>query len=297
MDHYTHSQGPFGHLDCQENPYDLGPAVRRIMAAETSTLSHMPKDAPLVIIMGEYHEAQGHALLQKAVLMAHAQLREKSDGWNFAFGYESPHDYISKYTGEAEHDPDGHKAINLRHRFHAGAGRTAHLDLLDYCVRENISVSFNDSARDQEHIDCREPFTRTVIEKYFPSLVGKTPPLRAGDNRGIAISNLCMVEKAIEHIQRTQARIYIQHCGQGHVFGATDEGYAFEESLSSRFRERGIEILPVICNYEHAREYIPAEAESLFGQSVILSYNERAPDEIPFEDARRSIGFQSGLAL
>lgn len=297
MYHSMPSQAPFGHLDCQENPYDLRPMVRRIMEAESFVLDRLPSDVPLVIIIGEHHESQGHALLQKAVLMAHAALRGKSEAGNFAFGYEAAHDYAFKYSGETPHDPNGCMAIDLRRRFHSGLARAAHQDLLDYCVDARISVSFNDVAVDHGKINYRDPFSRSIVKDYNPALLHKTPPDRAEDYRGLAISNLCMVEKAIRHIERTQARVYIQQCGQSHVFGDVGEQHTLQDSLSIRFLESGFEILPVICNYERAREYIPTEAEALFDQSVIISYNDIAPSAIPFEDVRRGIGFQSNLDL
>ena len=288
---------PFGHLDCQENPYDLRPMVRRIMEAESFILDRLPRDVPLVIIIGEHHESQGHALLQKAVLIAHAALRGKSEAGNFAFGYEAAHDYAHKFSGSPIADPHGSQAINLRRRFHAGSARKAHQDLLDYCVDAKISVSFNDVSCDHGRIDYRDPLSRAIVKEYNPTLLQKTPPERGADYRGLAISNLCMAEKAMHHIERTQARVYIQQCGQSHVFGDINERYRFEESLSIRFLERGAEILPVICNYEIAQDYIPEQAEALFDQSVILSYNDMAPDAIPFEDVRIGIGRQSGLNL
>ena len=297
MLHDPISYNPFGHLDCQENPYDLRPMVRRIMEAESSILDRLPPDRQLVIIMGEHHGAQGHMLLQKAVFMAHEKLRGESDAGNFAVGAEYSHDYIARYTGKEIDDPHGHEAIEVRRHYYMGCAYAAHKDVLDYCVDKKISVSFNDAACRNEIIDYNEPFTREIVRRYSPGMLERGPVNRGGDPRGIAISNLCMVEKSIEHINRTQARVYLHTCGQAHVLGASDTNYPFEESLSARFLERGFEILPVICNYEMAQHYIPAEAERLFSQSILLSHNEYGSEEILFKDLRRAIGFQSGLDL
>ena len=297
MRHDSVSTSPFGHLDCQENPYDLRPMVRQIMEAENWLLDRLPPDRPLVIIMGEHHDSQGHKLLQKAVLMAHEEMSGQSKAGKFAFGYENYHDYVHRFTGKRIDDPNGCEAVKTHRTYFMGDIHKAKQDLLDYCVDKNISVGFNDVSCTGQKIDYTDPFTREIVSKHYPELLKKTPPDRSSNRRGHAISNLCIVEKALEHMQRTQARVYIQQCGQAHVFGCKELGYPIEESLSKRFKERGAEILPVICNYEIAEEYIPDEAQEFLERSVILSHNEIAPGIIPFDPVRRGIGIQSELNL
>jgi len=221
------------------DPFDLRPVVKKIMDMENMILDRLPPDQKLVILVGEYHMNMTHILLIQAVIQAHKQVPHR-----FALGLELPHDNIDfidvlmeteTLTNEKPH------IINAMDSYNA---------LFKFCRTQEIDVRFNDLARtDDFRMDADDEMTANIIRKHgLPRDVSPHEcPIDTRTILGMKLRNIGIVENAISHIKKSDARIYIQHCGENHVFGSKLrlENYPYEESLTSLFHQHGFAVLAV----------------------------------------------------
>lgn len=304
---------PVWDIDCRATPYDLRPAVSAIMMASNWLLEQLPEDQTLIILMGERHRSQTHTLLQKYLLKSLCNQAVKTPEKTFAFGFEGDHNYAFKKQSLKDtflsfigyERPTDQRAISAFIRDVAHAKEKA--DFFKFCAHEKISVRFNDIANINRSIlspiDQTDAFSLNLIRKNRPDLVGKNI-LRGNTSDGIALSNLAIVEKAIEHVRETTCRIYIQQCGLSHLFGRKKhiddfldmglfkhirEEYAYADSLSARFKERGFTILPVSPNFE-SHEHIPDESEVDLRQTIkIVGLEEGDRNVVAFDKLQKKI--------
>ncbi len=236
---------PIHLVDCQDNPFDLSPAVNAIMKAENWLLERMPDDQPLVIIMGEIHEMASHVALQQAVLKAHLEQLQDKPQRTFSFGAESP---------KTENNDDFVSEFDMSCRKNNEDANLANIHLYNFLSRHKISFSNNDIPYFWTErglvIDTDESeFAQYIVKKYAPAEMQDRAIYRQSDYRdsslGIALSNRAIVENALVHLERSQSKIYIQKTGLSHVFGEGCCCHKFEDSLVNRFEEAGCTVLPV----------------------------------------------------
>lgn len=171
-----------------------------------------------------------------------------------------------------EADPDGQKMLKLCFKHIAMYG--AMNPVLKFCYQHNVSVSFNDIASDQDYLDCGENeasklfsivdqsdgLSREMIQRYAPHLINETI-YRSSEApemdmiAGIMLSNRTMVHNAMAHIKRSQAKIYIQHCGLAHVAGdahflkGVTVNLPYKESLHRYFTQAGCCVISYGATY------------------------------------------------
>lgn len=221
------------------DPFDLRPVVKAIMDAENMILDRIPPDQKLVILMGEDHSCQTHTLLLQALLQAHKQAAHPT-----ALGLEGSHniDWLNEPL-----PPDDSETTS-------GAA------LLRFCKTQKVDVRFNDLARGEKLspdgttfqqtaiLDRGDEMTENIIFRHA-SLSYDDLPIHCESLLGIALRNIGIVENAISHNKKSDARIYVQHCGRGHVFGSRSDGHPYKASLTSLFHRHGFAVLAV-CSYD-----------------------------------------------
>lgn len=300
--------------------YDLRPAVRAIMGAENWILKRLPAHQKLVVILGEFHENYMHALLQKAVLEAHDKQARHYASRQFAFGIEMRHNYpelIREHMG-LDRDPTMAETLSaIIRRNIENNTRWEMSSLLRTCLNLNLSVGFNDVAHygpvesagkpRWAEINQEEPFTRDLILRHAPGKLNipafryVDENYRGSDRSGLALSNICMAERSIAHMEETGARIYVHVAGMAHALGNTKGGFhPYEESLSAQFLKRGCAVLPVLPNIEKWEGHLPRNAEDMLAHSVTIA-NMRVPcgpdTAHAFESIRYFVNMDSGYGL
>ena len=235
-------------IDVEDNRLDLRPIVQAIMAAENWILDRIPEDQKLVVILGEDHSLMWHTALQQAVISAHLAAAERRKGRNFAFGYELPHN--NAVSAASDDNPDWADEGNK--------------NLFRFCLEQGVNLQFNDVSHYQDGYDLvfdqQDAFTRDIIAKHAPeSLDQKLYRLTANHNysAGLKLSNIAMVAKAGEHMQRTDARIYLQDCGYSHALGDYDFKHSYDDSLAAFFKRAGFAVLTVFPSIDHYPDDIP----------------------------------------
>ncbi len=303
-------------VDCREKPYDLRPALNAIMAAENWILERIPPEQKLVIVIGENHIAQSHALLQSTLLKQHSQKMRAKNAPKFAYGMEYPSNFLqeyNKYTQAFGYPTDierFHKESNLN-------GSMDHLkamlnfikmesakNILELCLKEKIPTGFNDIAIARSYfnygimdpIDQTDSLTKNLVQEHYPHLAGKN--IGRVEDPGINLRNLAMVENAMAHMEQTDSKVYIQHCGAHHIagFDRIEETYTY--SLTKLFQERGVAVLPVFLEFAATKEVLPDAAAESIPQSVRITGMDSARSyKMSFETAKRHICSASKLDL
>ena len=312
-----------GHLqiiDNSQSPLDLRPVVAAIMEAENWILERIPPDKKIVLIAGEVHNDYMHSFLWQALLKAHALQRAQNSDLSFALGYERPKNYTfekSAMAGEKTFSPNtqGYKVERVR----------KYEDLRDLAAKENISMSSNDisvipkprlvkykifgktvlnETVIMSYINQDDPFSKSIVEKYRPDLLGKevlrsSPVPRILDPKkefferdGIELSNCAIVVNAIAHMQETNVRIYIQQCGQYHATGFRTAGSkAYAKSLSRKFQEAGCHVLPILP-VENLRGFygeLNLDSRCRLDEFMMVTGNRALYDEFIDYDAAKQI--------
>lgn len=286
-------------IDCRSND-DIRVPVKALMKAENWLLERMPEGQKLIILIAEQHDLQSHVLFEHAVLQEHLKQFRANPKRSIAFGAEVEHNYLRKHTRVDIPDPDGRQGMALFNKSRQGwRSLEARQAVFDLCLRENISVGFNDMADVQLgnalYIDQSDPSTRSIVERHRPDLTGKNvrrsePSSTSIGASGFDLSNIAIAENAMAHMERSGSSIYIQACGTSHVMGFTTRRYSYEGSLSALFRKHGHEVLCVSLSHETVEGTIPAEAREESDRSFKVSnMNYYRDDRIPYPEARSKI--------
>lgn len=291
---------PPAEVDCSERPYDLRPALQAITSAENWFLERIPAEQTLVVLIGEDHPYQSHTFLQTALLKDHARKLQEKEFPAFAFGIEVPNNILQNHNERTEpssdpHSPERHLDAIFGEQSIAPSTKM----FLQTCSEQSISVNFNDIAtKDLRYshsvIDQTDQSARAIVRKYYSDLKGKAVPrefCNDGQEFGIKLSNLAIVENAINHMQRPDAkgtRIYIQNCGALHVTGLTD-----------LFQKRGFAVLPVFLSFDdEIKAAIPESFADKLEQSVRISGLAPARQvAMTFDEAKKKIERASKLNL
>ena len=213
-------------IACPEGSFDLRPIVNVLEADIENALA--TTDGNIIVLMGEEHKTSAHILMQKLLL---ARLHKK--GIPFAFGFEYPHNALDTTLkalanswpddlGPADlsqADQDGEATLKTMLAFTIDTmAPDTRASLMGFCLKNNISTRFNDAACDDDG-----NLTPENIDPKSPA--------------GMAVRNIKMVANAKAHMRAKSVRLYIQHCGNKHIFGCTEKRYAYSTSLYSLFSQ------------------------------------------------------------
>ncbi len=238
------------HVFCK-NPYD---PRRALDVLEAEIKRRTQGGRPLVVLMAEYHAMPTRVALKQCLL---GRLLASSS--SFAYGMEKSRDLLDKMvakaflyplTGEALRslsgtDYDGQRLLKA-YRVASGSpyAHIADKSLMNFCLAEKISVSANDVAArtiffpDREAEDCLDgfhPATRDLIACHAPALKGANIEMESSE--GIRLRDQGISERALDHMNRAGAQIYVQECGFRHASG-----------LSTLFAKKGVEVMTVYAS-------------------------------------------------
>jgi hypothetical protein len=88
---------------------------------------------------------------------------------------------------------------------------------------------------------------------------------------GVRLRNHTIVERAMAHMQETDAAIYIQDCGKAHLFGERNKGCLYEHSLGALFAEYCVDVLPVFIGSRGGRpNNFPDDAGNSLSKAVAV---------------------------
>ncbi|PZO79074.1 MAG: hypothetical protein DI626_11690 [Micavibrio aeruginosavorus] len=310
--------GPGCTVDCSAAPFDLRPALDAIMTAENWILDRMPESRKLVIVFGECHSYQTHQFLQQAVLLRHKEQAARDPQKSFAYGYE----FEKKFWRRYPHNIDLHtefatiqweRGLNLENDYpeiylsaYQKLAKSHDLQgsqpLIALCQREGISVSFNDAASRinlesmRSIIDADDPQVRRIIAEHPALPRGEMYSIGAD---GMYLRNIAIAENAMEHIGQTDAKIYIQHCGQDHVQGNPDRNMPYGQSLCAQFRQKNVDVLSVVfkCDSEQHRMHAPDVKQEAAHTLIIENMAPALSAIYAYDHARRCVNQASGLNL
>ena len=198
----------------------------------------------------------------------------KESGRKIAVGLELPHNSLlrgyyssnfDRYREEGQQriaalenhaasgDPDG--VLTLKCNLgttHFFASNMAKKSLLKFLHNEKISTGFNDAA--MEISACEDEQTLPFLD--FSDRITRHTAVKAGyktgeeidpvNPSGMHIRNMLIVERALDHAQRSNAEIYVHNCGAMHVTGAkADDGmtHPYEQSLCGLFKRAALPVL------------------------------------------------------
>ncbi len=287
--------------------FDLRPAVSTIMRAENWLLERMKPGQILFVIMGEIHNDHVDALLQQAVLQAHTEQAKSQTDRTFSLGIEFPHNFLLERTGRSDADPDCIEGMNAFIKNPKGSSNPeAVCALFHQCIRDKISVSFNDLAcKANGNLDLDDPYTAELIEQNRHLLKGSKPEAISSDRerQGPAFRNLSMFERSVAHAEATASKIHLINTGSFHVAGSASDSWWYSDSLSKLFLQSGHAVLPVISGYESWEYKLSREAREMMNQNgVRISCLERAYAPygnqgdykiMAYEEARAKVNSQS----
>lgn len=222
-------------FDCTVAPTDIRPIVDVVLSEQELLAINLDSTKKIVIVVGEVHNFQSHLILQMLLV------REmyKRYGRGLAVGFEIPSNILKLLEGGFfKRSP--HTAADVFNTAVIRGSAEARKHLLKICMDLGLSWSFND-------MEARLQGRKVLI------------------NADIAERNLNIVKNTVRHIQRTNARVYIQTCGISHLWGVSDldsfkqkkRGFLKTkkaESLSELYRKEGFQVLPLILEYE-AKEF------------------------------------------
>lgn len=296
-------------VSCHKDPFNITPAANAIMAAEERILERIPSDQKLVILMGENHSYHVNKLLMGAILKEQtARQKENPQKYSFALGYEGPYNItklISRQTilNESERDCPAMAFAALTPDQKYESQDT----LFKICLAEKISTRFNDIASVRigpaSLIDVDDPLTKDIIQKHRPDLAKVQVILRApmlfspalDCDDGLALSNLAIVQNAMDHLKETNARIYIQHCGTAHMFAPKQQKKDF--SLKALFEKQGAYVLPVFTHYEHTLKNTRPDRHEQKYTLKISGLDKGDVPEKDFAELRKKVAAVSGLDI
>ncbi len=310
--------GPGRTVDCTDAPYDLRPALDAIMEAENWILERMPEDRKLVIVFGEGHSYQTHQFLQQALLLRHKEQAQEKPERSFAYGYEFEKKFwkrcprnsqiqkefetLEQILGLRQNQDHPEVYLSVFQKLGDTHDLKSAKPLIAFCQTEGISVSFNDATSKinlesmRTIMDLEDEQVRRIVASHENIHHGE---IYATGKDGMFVRNIAIAENAMEHIAQTNAKIYIQHCGQDHVHGRPDKGLPYEQSLCAQFRKQDVEVLSVMfkCDPERHHLDIPNVVQEMPNTIVIENMAPALSAIYAHNQARVRINRDSGLNL
>jgi len=241
------------YINCYDNPYDLRPAADIIVGAAHKMMEDLPEGTPLVILMGEVHSMPAHKELQHMVA---SRLLEDED--KFTVNFEFPHNEWATeaqksmgfdvpeplYYDCSSYDGNGRGALSAFMGFADTSGApVARHNMMAFCYDREIPAVFNDAARNGNYLDLKDPYTAAVANEYAREHGLMAQKIHILDSIGIAIRNIVMAQRGVSHAKQSGASLILQLVGGGHVFGYTNTGDSYEDSLCAAYRRAGAALI------------------------------------------------------
>lgn len=266
--------------------YDLRPALDVI---QTEIERRTQGGRPLVVLMGERHDAPAHIALRQSVIE-----RLLTSSSPIACGLEREHDLLGAIvestfqyplTGELRDaldvlDPDGQNMLKA-YKATRKAVESPVMDknFISFCLAEEVSVRANDAAASwalapggvsKRCLDMADLATCKILQRHAPALQGKDVTFISAE--GVYLRNRLIVERVLGHMNDSGAQVYVQSCGNSHIYGDKFGHKHFVQSLSALFNQAGMDVLPVFVSSKAYDEgLIPAGAEAMRQQGVVVS--------------------------
>lgn len=226
-------------INCLEDPYNLRLALDALWLSMQEQLEKLPEDETLIVLAIEDHIYPTHVLLQLGILQLLVSQKIST-----AVGYELAHDYAARHVKSREIMPFDGLGISERTQnlFAYLTHPTEHAPLshkavLNFCVKSDISVSFNDMSlgKDDESI-------------------AKTADVMAERNSTI-------LNRASEHVKDFKPRVYVQMTGTDHAFG--NPKYPYKDSLPVKFARAGFKVITIMPRLSSAKTSTPPSIPNL----------------------------------
>lgn len=299
-------------LDAAGQPFNYKPSIRALTHRIKAVSQNLGQSQKLVILMAERHEHTADVFLQTSLikeLLPHYQGR-------MACGIEYPHDGLGKlmaacgfnlhpatYPVIAARDADGQRSLLVSQAvFQREEAPVAHDSLFDFCRRHSIVTRFLDAAKtdDSRYLDMQDQLTASIVRQYV-SGYAEAGLIPCSSIVGTAVRNVAITNNAIRHMQEVSIDTYIISCGIDHVLGNAAEGVAYENSLTSLFRQMGAWVVPILSADQDAIASLPLRGQEAFSDLLMLTgYDQTAffADNASGEaDYWRTLGTASGVDL
>jgi hypothetical protein len=272
-------------ISCANDPYNISPPVKAALEEIARVRRSIPKDRPVVVVIGEIHETPTHDMFQLGLLHGAGALSGPNGAaYTVAGGFEQPKDLfgsivnmltkrkpvgppfgwivnkiikprgdlsreIKDYMTAADHDGKRSLMAVLA----AAPWRPEQASLMYYCLKSPMSFRFNDVAQIVKgkitEIDKDDPAMKDMLTLRAPDLL--TQNFAIDSETGLMVRNMMMAENAMRHIKDTGADIYIQQCGGMHVSGGIIERgdgihhYKYDKSLCAYFAASDAYVIPL----------------------------------------------------
>lgn len=269
-----------------DNPYDLRPALDAVQAEIERRTQGGRK---LVVLMGERHDAPAHVALRQSVIE-----RLLTSSSPIACGLEREHDLLAVIIeGAFQHplaeglrdalcalDRDGQNLLKAyKVAMRAVESPVTDKNFMNFCLAEEVSMRVNDVAMSRalapggerrRCLDTTAPAMQDIIRSHAPALQGQDVTFVSAE--GVHLRNRLIVERVLEHMNDSGAQVYVQSCGNSHIYGDRFGHKPFAQSLSALFNQAGMDVLPVFVSSKVYDEgMIPEGAEAMRQQGVMVS--------------------------
>lgn len=255
---------------CQD-PLDIRQALEGILSTKNWILERLPEDKPLIIIFAEYHDKPSNIALQQAFI------EQASEQSSIAVGFERPPSELKKAiarerltrkfedTFPSIYNNDFLTTGNRNDRLSQRLAK-AHIyapistgALLNMCFEKKLPISFNDLEKTKRFLVPSNgsyflsTFSRknhylmnmnsmSIKEKFFTTT---RSPI------GMSLRNQAIAYNAINHLQQTEAKVYIQRIGMAHI----DNSNA--ANITKQFQNSGYPTLTVCLDNDFSSREIP----------------------------------------
>lgn len=183
-------------------------------------------DKPIAIVMTENHAS----VTQTAMPFALARhIKEQDPRLTLGFGYEYRHNLATPHS--AQDDPDGLQGIGAYIKlpndsiftpFTRKKGMELLHDLKVSVSFNDIAFTYTDNPDDPAYavVDLKDDFTRSLLpeNRHNDRIVRAYRDTRnhATDPEGLILSNKGMAKKAMAHVNRLGAQVYVMQVGSYH---------------------------------------------------------------------------------
>ncbi len=251
---------------------------------------------PLVVIPSECHALAAQIALPQIIM---EQLRQSAPSLKIAHGIERSYTLLEDLRKQHEGlvisadqrgtisaaDPNGEELISayLKYEIAPGAPITRR-NVLSYCQNHGISVRAVDTASitkvlqngdKQGYLDQTDTLTRDIIKNYAPELLDTE--IESDSAPGMWLRNIMAVERSVDHINASEADIYVLPYGGAHplgwkkIEGLNKDDYPAEQALAPLFRNKGIDVM--VLFHDHPRfgpENFPEDVDPEILQRTII---------------------------
>jgi hypothetical protein len=247
-------------IDVSQNPYDLLPIVNALVDQIRS--ADLISGKPVIVLMGEEHELAASQLLQIALLKALKDIKMGAP-----YGLEYPDNTLTsmkdhfKVVADAQtakgfwSNAQAKRAFDIRSlmmlmehpKFHYRAR---------FCLKENISVAFNDAAESERSEYMLDPHDADVSKALHDLEYQDVKNLSRKRPDMVHVRNLVIARNIVKNLETfaQKPQVYVQMLGAYHVLGQESdnimERYPYHESVKELLLEMGYQVVSFSCLME-----------------------------------------------